>query len=154
MTKFNPETRRKIIQALEAGNYRKTAAALAGVDESTFYKWMKRGEKAKSGKYFQFVQSVKRAEEKAKAYHLQQIRKASENGSWQASAWYLERKHPQEWGRRQQIDMDANLKADVTTEGTVTIDDRRTQLKNKMKKIEAKYDTTGEGDKPETPSSS
>ena len=116
MTKFNPETRRKIIQALEAGNYRKTAAALAGVDESTFYKWMKRGEKAKSGKYFQFVQSVKRAEEKAKAYHLQQIRKAAENGSWQASAWYLERKHYKEWGRKQQVDMTADVKQEVSGE--------------------------------------
>lgn len=40
-----------------------------------------------------------------------------------------------------------------TTNKTV-IDDRRTQLKNKMKKIEAQDDTTGEGDQPETPSSS
>lgn len=37
MTKFNDDTCQKIIQALEAGNYRKTAAAIAGVDESTFY---------------------------------------------------------------------------------------------------------------------
>ena len=67
MTKFNPETCHQIILGLEEGNYQKTAAALAGVDESTFYKWMKRGQQARSGKYFQFFQSVKKAEEKAKA---------------------------------------------------------------------------------------
>jgi transposase len=119
MTKFNTETCTQIIKLLEQGNYRKTAAALAGVDESTFYKWIKRGEEAKSGKHFQFIQSVKRAEEKAKAYHLQQIRKASEKGSWQASAWYLERKHYKEWGRKQQIDMAADVKNKI--EGKVDV---------------------------------
>lgn len=123
MTKFNPETCHKIIQALEAGNYRKTAAALAGVSERTFYSWIKKAESHKTGKYVQFLQSVKKAEEKAKAYHLQQIRKASENGSWQASAWYLERKHPQEWGRRQQIDMDAQVKAKVDSNVKVNLHD-------------------------------
>lgn len=121
MTKFNPETCHKIIQALEAGNYRKTAAALADVSETQFYHWMQRGETAKSGKYAEFAESVKKAEEKAKAYHLQQIRKASENGSWQASAWYLERKHYKEWGRKQQVDMTADVKADVKSENMVTI---------------------------------
>jgi len=118
MTKFDPDTCHKIIQALEAGNYQKTAAALAGVSENTFYRWMDRGKNAKSGKYREFCESVKKAEEKAKAYHLQQIRKASENGSWQASAWYLERKHPQEWGRQQRIDMKADVKSKV--EGAIT----------------------------------
>jgi len=119
MTKFDPDTCHKIIQALEAGNYRKTAAALAGIDETTLVRWIKRGRESKSrGKYYQFYQSVKKAEEFAKAYHLQQIRKASENGSWQASAWYLERKHPNEWGRQQRIDMKADVKSKV--EGAIT----------------------------------
>lgn len=119
MTKFDSDTCHKIIQLLEQGNYRKTAAAVAGVDETTLLRWIKRGRESKSkGKYYQFYQSVKKAEEKAKAYHLQQIRKASENGSWQASAWYLERKHPQEWGRQQRIDMKADVKSKV--EGTMT----------------------------------
>ena len=115
MTKFNNETCHKIIQALEAGNYRKTAAALAGVSESTFYSWIDKAKQRKTGKYVEFLESVKKAEEKAKAYHLQQIRKASENGSWQASAWYLERKHPNEWGRKQQVDMKAEVKSEVKT---------------------------------------
>lgn len=113
MTKFNPETCHKIIQALEAGNYRKTAAALAGVSEPTFYSWIKQAKEQKTGKKVEFLKSVKKAEEKAKAYHLQQIRKASENGSWQASAWYLERKFPDEWGRREKVEMDANVKSEV-----------------------------------------
>lgn len=133
MTKFDSNTCHKIIQALEAGNYQKTAAALAGVSENTFYRWMDRGKNAKSGKYREFCESVKRAEEKAKAYHLQQIRKASENGSWQASAWYLERKHPSEWGRQQRIEMDAQIKADV--KGTVQVQ-TETRLQ-RLRRIEA-----------------
>lgn len=37
MTKFSPKTCEKIIKAIKAGNTQKTAAAIAGVDESTFY---------------------------------------------------------------------------------------------------------------------
>lgn len=52
MTKFSPKTCEKIIKAIKAGNTQKTAAAIAGVDESTFYRWADKGKKAKSGKYF------------------------------------------------------------------------------------------------------
>lgn len=114
MTKFNPETCHKIIQAIKQGNYQKTAAALAGIDESTYYRWVERGKEAKSGKYCEFYKSIKKAEEFAKAYYLQQIREAAESKKhWQAAAWYLERKFPDEFGRRQSIDMKADIKADV-----------------------------------------
>lgn len=107
MTKFNPETCHKIIQAIKQGNYQKTAAAIAGIDESTYYRWIERGKQAKSGKYCEFYKSIKKAEEFAKAYYLQQIREAAESGkSWQAAAWYLERKYPDEWGRREQVKME------------------------------------------------
>lgn len=106
MTKFNEKTRNAIIEYLKEGHYQKTAAALAGVHEATFYRWIERGKKAKTGKYREFCESVKKAEEYAKAYHLQQIIKSSQKGNWQASAWFLERKAPDEWGRRQRVEME------------------------------------------------
>ena len=116
MTKFNPETCHKIIQAIKQGNYQKTAAALAGIDESTYYRWVERGKEAKSGKYCEFYKSIKKAEEFAKAYYLQQIREAAESKKhWQAAAWYLERKHPTEWGRQQTIEIDGKIQSENKT---------------------------------------
>ena len=68
----------------------------------------------------EFLESVKKAEEKAKAYHLQQIRKASENGSWQASAWYLERKHPNEWGKQQRVELEHSGKVEQDVNLVIT----------------------------------
>ena len=95
------------------------------------------------------MQLVKKAEEKAKAYHLQQIRKASENGSWQASAWYLERKHPQEWGRRQQIDMDAQVKAKVQNDVTVNIHDEIKEAEDYFESINKQRKSSDMEDNPQ-----
>lgn len=145
MTKFNSETCHKIIQALEAGNYRKTAAALAGITEETLCNWIKRGRTSKTkGKYFQFFQSVKKAEETAQAYHLQQIRKASENGSWQASAWYLERKCPDEWGRRQRVELEHS--GEIKQEVKVSIHDRIQQAQEYFDRLDESREGSDNGD--------
>ena len=46
-TKLNFNTHNKIITAIRAGNYIETAAAYAGVNKSTLYEWLKRGEREK-----------------------------------------------------------------------------------------------------------
>ena len=47
-TKLNFNTHNKIITAIRAGNYIETAAAYAGVNKSTLYEWLKRGENRKA----------------------------------------------------------------------------------------------------------
>ena len=140
MTKFNPSVCQKIIEALEHGNYRKTAAALAGVPERTFYNWIEKGKKSKSqGVYWQFWQSVKKAEEKATAWHLQQILQASRDGTWQASAWYLERKKPAEWGRREHIEHSGEIQQKHKGTIELTIHDR---IKQYQRHLEGEHTTT------------
>lgn len=50
--------------------------------------------------YLQFMQAIKEAEGHAVTRWLEQIDAAAEAGSWQAAAWMLERRYPQEYGRR------------------------------------------------------
>ncbi len=50
-----------------------------------------------------FLNAIKSAEAQDKQWHLDNIRKHAER-SWQASAWYLERRWPMEFGRRESID--------------------------------------------------
>lgn len=101
-TKFTPETRAKIIEALKGGNYRDTSYAIAGISHETFYDWVRRGE-AGEAEYSEFLEAVKEAESFAEAYHVQNIRKAAEAGTWTAGAWWLERKRHEKWGRKDRV---------------------------------------------------
>jgi transposase len=136
-TKCTPELRKKICNAIEAGNYPETAAEINGIPARTFYVWMKKGRESKSkrGVYHQFHQAVKKAEKVAEAYYLQHIRKAAEgdaeNGikpNWTASAWYLERKYPEKWGRKERLDIKGDLKQDINMNQTVTTVNRLFKL--------------------------
>jgi hypothetical protein len=88
-----------LCDALEAGHYREVACKLAGIDRKTLLNWMKRGSREKSGLYRELYEAVERAEAKAEEYHLGNIKDASKK-NWFASAWYLERKHPERWAKR------------------------------------------------------
>ena len=50
---------------------------------------------------FHFFQSIKKAKIDGELNHLGVITKAADNGVWQASAWFMERSNPEEWGRRE-----------------------------------------------------
>lgn len=110
-TKLTKELQQKIISALTAGNYQDTAAAYAGISTSCFYNWLERGkkerdrlaagEKAKKTEqiFLEFVDAIESARAQAEVRSVALIQKAANDGTWQAAAWYLERSHPQRWGR-------------------------------------------------------
>ena len=127
-TRLKPEIAQKIINALRGGSTKLAAIGSVGVPESTFYGWLERGERARSGRFLEFSESVKKAEADAAIRNATLVQKAAmgvdvlekttrtmPNGSivvtekksqpqWQAAAWWLERKFPDEWGRRERID--------------------------------------------------
>ena len=89
-TKYDADTAKAIIGAIELGLPYRHACAYGGISEDTFARWRV--------KYADFAESVKAAEARAVAGRLARIRRAEED-SWQAAAWYLERRYPQEFGR-------------------------------------------------------
>ena len=97
-TKLTPEVQEKIVGVLRSGNYAQVAAACAGIGETTFYEWLKRGEEEESGIYTEFREAIKNAEAEAEADSVAIIETAGRK-EWQARAWLLERKHPYRWGR-------------------------------------------------------
>jgi hypothetical protein len=99
--KYKPELVEQLIKYIKAGNYIKTACEAVGIDESTFYKWGKRAEK-KEEPYFQFFQSIKRAESEAIIRNVITIQSAAKR-KWQAAAWFLERKDYERWGRKELV---------------------------------------------------
>ena len=88
----------KICKGIQLGLKYEQAALAAGISERTLYNWKKRGKNAKSGKYFQFVQALKKAEAEGEGMLVTRIQKAAQE-TWQAAAWILERRHPERWAR-------------------------------------------------------
>jgi transposase len=57
-SKLIPEVQERVCKGIEAGMTQESAAINAGIGESTYYRWLERGEKAKSGKYKEFWEEV------------------------------------------------------------------------------------------------
>lgn len=106
-SKLTPELIELTAELIRVGNYYKHVAQYLNISEETFYRWLREGEKAKNGLKRQFYEAVKRAEAEAIARNLALIQKAAQEGNWQAAAWWLERKYPEEWGRKDHMDIQA-----------------------------------------------
>ena len=103
-TKLTPETQERIVRAIRAGNYADAACRAAGVGQTTFYRWMQRGEAEAEGPFREFRDAVRQAEAEAEVFAVATVRKAMTE-SWQAAIAFLERRHPDRWRRQQRTEL-------------------------------------------------
>lgn len=96
-TKYTPERVERILDALREGNTRQTACAVGGISDETFARWQRQ--------FVQFVDAIKVAEAFAESRHVANIVRAADEGIWTASAWWLERRRHQQWGRQDKVDV-------------------------------------------------
>jgi hypothetical protein len=96
----SPETQDRFVTAIKAGNYAVVAAQFAGIHVATYHRYMQLGSEQTKGVYRDFHDAVKAAEAEAEARAVANVQLAAQQGQWTASAWMLERKHPDRWGRR------------------------------------------------------
>lgn len=92
---------------IEAGNTIQTIFGALGISKQTWYNWLNKGEKAKSGMYRELWEEVQKAESRAETRYVSIIAKAAPE-NWQAAAWWLERKYPERWGRKDKVDLSAD----------------------------------------------
>ena len=123
-SKLTNETVRKLSSGLKLGLSQKKAADFAGISETTFYRWQRefvkidraclgnpeRINNADDLNLWEFCQSLKKAKIEGELSHIANITEAANSGVWQASAWFLERSNPQDWGRN-------GRELEATTEG-------------------------------------
>ena len=114
-TKLTPETQARIVDAIRDGMTYETACALSSITYSTFRNWIIAGENTGDGIYYEFLQSVKKANAEAEAELVQRIKSAGQR-EWQANAWILERRYPDRWGRRDRTEaVTTNFNIDLET---------------------------------------
>lgn len=89
-TKYAPEVVERICEAIRMGATYELAAGYGGVHYDTLRTWTR----TKPA----FFEALKAAEAEAAVGWLSKIEAASDE-SWQAAAWKLERRYPQNYGR-------------------------------------------------------
>ena len=104
-SKFD-NTKDKILANIRLGMRYTDAAMAAGISYNTFNEWRKKGDKAKSGKYHEFCESLYLSEAEGERQLIARIQKAAQGGTWQAAAWILERRHREKWGRNLDVTSD------------------------------------------------
>lgn len=72
-----------------------------GIAASTFFRWLRKGQETGSEQiYKDFAYAVKAASEFSEDEALQLIRSAATiDRNWKASAWFLEKRFPEKYGR-------------------------------------------------------
>lgn len=125
--KCTPARRQGILSMVEAGNYVEVACAAEGVDEKSYYNWIREGKAALERleilsvdhesieneddslwpndftdyerATFLFFRGARKAQARSEAYAVAIIRKHMPD-QWTAAMTYLERRYPARWKRR------------------------------------------------------
>lgn len=99
-SKLNDQLINEAVKLVQTGLNDADVCDALGIHRSSWYGWMKAGDTPLKKK---LAKEVTRAKAMRKAYHLQNVVNSARDGNWQASAWYLERAYPQEYGRCQRL---------------------------------------------------
>lgn len=113
-TKLDPARQAAIVAALAIGATRKDAAEANGVDYRTFLNWFQWGEVATRGQYFQFFQSVTRAEAEARIKFTNTIARAAANDDWRAAETWLKRRDRENWGDNVAVKHEGAIKINLS----------------------------------------
>ena len=118
---LTPTIRDLICEHIAEGNYPEVAAAAAGVTSDTFYRWLRRGSRARrtleaaidknpraqvpllDRPYYLFAVALEQARAMGEGFCVRVISKAAAAGIWTAAAWRLERMYPERWGKAKRL---------------------------------------------------
>lgn len=110
-SKASQKTIEIILSAIAEGLTQREASILAGISEDTLSLWKKDSD---------FSEQIRQKQIECKLWHIQNIKRASEK-SWQASAWWLERKYKEEFSLKTKMDVEVNDGLALLTEQIKTI---------------------------------
>jgi|TARA_Y100000114_G_C11721560_1_gene308747 hypothetical protein len=111
--KFKDETVwQRLNQAISVGAYIEDACIFAGISSRQYRRWRELAEQGVEPYATRWVE-INKSEANAVVRNLFNIQNASNNGTWQASAWLLERKYPDKYGRKETVNIIDSDKFDV-----------------------------------------
>lgn len=113
-TKLNAELADAILNTVAHGSTFHAAAQAAGVNRTTLIAWRERGEadldNGKDTVFARFAHGLPRARARGEASLVDTIR-AHATMDWRAAAWLLERRNPEDWAKRDSLDVNVTERA-------------------------------------------
>lgn len=98
---FNQERAHRLISAVRGGNYLNASAQFAGISYGTLQRWLHKADDPDAPEEYRiFRDEILKAQADAEVSAVATIRKAGNEGSWQATAWWLERSKPERWSKK------------------------------------------------------
>jgi hypothetical protein len=133
-TKLTPSIQEGIVNAVRVGTPLSTAAGFVGVAPATVNEWLARGtgvdpQRETTRLYAAFAAAITRARSEDEIRRLARLEQAGRGGAvlartttrhldgsvtthehfappdWRADAWVLERSRPEQWGRKERLDL-------------------------------------------------
>ena len=147
-SKLNDKLIEKACEYIRAGNYAKMVCQYLDISEVTYYDWIKKAEAQEVAKrssiYTKFLKSIKRAEAEAEIRNVTIIQNEAKK-TWQAAAWYLERKHKDRWGQQSKVHLSGSV--ENTGKQTLEIVDlsamTKEELDETLRKMVARIENIG-----------
>lgn len=119
ITKRTPARVSAIVAALHTGATRTAAAVRGEIGHATFYRWFEEDAA--------FRAAVEAAEAEAELRFTKIVAEAA-NGTWQAAAWWLERRRPADYRRRDGVELTGRDGGPVETRDVDALTDHEKQL--------------------------
>ena len=99
---------KEAVKLRKAGALDKDIASYIGVRPDTFSKWINH---PRTPNQTQLAQALKKAESEYRTNLLTIIYNEAANKTWQAAAWLLERKYPDEFARKDRSSISAKIES-------------------------------------------
>lgn len=96
------EVREELLANLREPMSIKAACALSGISEATYYNWIE-----DDPAWAEEVEAAKRFSEPVMVSRLKSL--AEEKGDWRGYAWLLERRYPEQWSAKQEIELNQTV---------------------------------------------
>jgi hypothetical protein len=100
-SKFTDQRVQRLLAAIRAGNTTRAACHYAGIGVQTLADWQRQ--------HRDFREALEKAEADAEVRMVAEIVQAVRGGTWQAAAWWLERRRADDYGRRDRVDVELRL---------------------------------------------
>ena len=137
--------------AIAKGNYTVTACQLCDIDQTTLWHWVDQGTKdyeaGLENIYTKLIIALKRAEAKAEAELVNVVREsATIKKEWLPAMTFLERRHPDRWGRKDRTKVEVSGKVEHRIEYVEIELDRGQIIEGEAREIiEGSQNLVGEG---------
>lgn len=128
--KYNKKIVENICASLSKMSSKSAAAKASGITLETYFRWYHTKPEFRK----KIDETLTELEDRCKYIALQSVFKGIDTDP-RVAMWYLERKHPDEFGRKDRMDMDVNEKKIIFQIGESTNDDMVKLIDLKDKKM-------------------